>query len=78
MPRRADVSTASRTDGDAGAVPLDPRQVALRRPPAVAVHDDGDVRRQPVAVDLPREQGLGRTGRQTGEEVGEAHAKPRS
>ena len=39
---------------DAGAMPLDARQVALRRPSAVAVHDDGDVRRQPLEVELCR------------------------
>ena len=53
MPSRAEVSTVSRTDGDAGAMAFDARQVALRRPAAVAVHDDRDVARQPVAVDLP-------------------------
>ena len=40
---------------DAGAVPFDARKVALRGPPAVAVHDDGDVRRQPIEIDLPDE-----------------------
>ena len=39
---------------DAGAMAFDARQVALRGPAAVAVHDDGDVRRQPLEVHLPR------------------------
>ena len=40
----------SRTDVDAGAMALDARQVALRRPAAVAVHDDGHVRGEPVGI----------------------------
>ncbi len=56
MPSRAAVSTVSRTDVDAGAMAFDARQVALRGPAAVAVHDDGDVRRQPIEVDLPAQR----------------------
>ena len=52
MPRRADGLDGVADRVDAGAVPFDARQVALRRPAAVAVHDDGDVRRQPLEVDL--------------------------
>ena len=57
-------SRAARLDGvahgvDAGPVPFDARQVPLRGPPAVAVHDDGDVRRQPVEVHLSRQRGVG-------------------
>ena len=37
---------------DAGAMAFDPRQVALARPAAVAVHDDGDVAREPVGLEL--------------------------
>src|SRR6266478_5219187 len=36
---------------DAAAVALDARQAALLRPAAVAVHDDGDVPRQPLGVE---------------------------
>ena len=43
---------------DAGAVAFDARQMALGRPPAVAVHDDRDVRRQAVERDLPRQRGV--------------------
>ena len=51
---------------DAGAVALDARQVPLRRPAAVAVHDHGDMPRQTVEVDLTSERlfrGAGRSGR---------------
>ena len=40
---------------DAGPVPFDPGKMALRRPPPVAVHDDGDVHGQPIEVDLADE-----------------------
>jgi hypothetical protein len=36
-------------------MPFHPRQMALRRPPPVAVHDHGEVTRQPAEVDLPGE-----------------------
>ena len=42
-PRRRFDDVANRVD--AGAVPFDARQVPLRGPASVAVHDDGDVRR---------------------------------
>ena len=60
---------------DAGAVPLDPRQVPLRRPAAVAVHDDGEVLRQPVEVDLPGEPRLRGTLRHDGQDVFKGHAE---
>ena len=41
---------------DPGAVAFDTRQMALRGPAAVAVHDDGDVPRQTVEVDLAGER----------------------
>ena len=44
MPSRADAFDDVAHRFDAGAMPFDARQVALRRPAAVAVHDDGDVR----------------------------------
>ena len=59
MPRRAAVSTESRTASMPGAVPFDARQVALRGPAAVAVHDDGDVCRQTVELDLAGERLVG-------------------
>ena len=37
---------------DAGAMPLDARQVPLAGPAAVAVHDDGDVAWQAIEFDL--------------------------
>ena len=43
MPRRADDLDRVADRRDAGLVALDARQVALRGPAAVAVHDDGDV-----------------------------------
>ena len=59
---------------DAGAVPLDARQVALRRPAAVAVHDDGDVRGQPLEVDLARQRFVGRSWRNPRQELLKRHA----
>ena len=53
---------------------LDARQVALRGPAAVAVHDDGDVLRQPVEVHLPRQRLLGRAGGHDGKDVFKRHA----
>ena len=44
-------------------MPFDARKVALRRPPAVAVHDDGDVRRQQIEIDLPDEHFIRVAGR---------------
>ena len=40
-------------------MPFHARQVAFTRPAAVAVHDDGDVPRQPVEFDLARQFFLG-------------------
>ena len=48
--------------GDAGAVAFDARQVARARPAAVAVHDHGDVPRQPLEIDLLEERLLDRAG----------------
>ena len=42
----ADRGFAAATWDRAGAVPRDPGQATLRRPPAVAVHDDRDVARR--------------------------------
>ena len=50
---------------DAGAVALDARRAALAGPAAVAVHDDGDVPRQPGQVDLVEERALRRAGAAT-------------
>ena len=73
IPSRADAFDDVAHRLDAGAMPLDPRQVALRRPAPVAVHDHRDVPRQPVEVDLPRQRLLGRPGRDDGENVLERH-----
>ena len=75
MPRRAEVSTTSRTDVDAGAMALDARQMALRGPPAVAVHDDGDVGGQPLEVDLMRQRFVGRSWRNPGQELLKRHSR---
>ena len=40
---------------DAGAMAFDARQVPLRRPSAIAVHDDGDVSGQPLSGNLTHE-----------------------
>ena len=60
---------------DAGAMPFDARQVALRGPAAVAVHDDGDVRRQPVEVHLARERLVGMAGRNPRQELLKRHVR---
>ena len=73
MPRRADAFDDVADRIDAGAVALDARQVALRRPAAVAVHDDGDMPRQTVEVDLAGERLFRGAGRQSGKEVFERH-----
>ena len=48
---------------DAGAVAFDARQMSLRGPATVAVHDHGDVGREPVEIDLTGERLFGRAGR---------------
>ncbi len=62
MPSRQHSSTVARTLCDAAAVALDARQAALLRPAAVAVHDDGDVLRQPRGVEAGLRQPLQRVG----------------
>ena len=71
-PRRGFDDVAHRID--AGAVAFDARQVALRRPAAVAVHDDGDVGRQLIEVDLPRQRFVGRSWRNPRQELLKRHA----
>ena len=51
MPSRQHSSTVARTLWTPRQVALDARQAALLRPAAVAVHDDGDVPRQPLGVE---------------------------
>ena len=58
-----------------GAMTFDARQMALRRPPPVAVHDHGDVLRQPIEVHLPREGLLGGPGGHDGEKIFEGHGE---
>src|SRR5262245_26860298 len=58
---------------DPGAVPLDAREMPLRRPPAVAVHDDRDVSGEPLEINLPCERLFGRPGRDDSENVLERH-----
>src|ERR1043165_2894292 len=48
--------------GDAGAVALDAGEVACAGPAAVAVHDDGDVPRQPLQIDFFEERLFDRAG----------------
>jgi hypothetical protein len=59
---------------DAGAVALDARQVALRRPAAIAVHDDRDVRREPLEVELIDEHQVSIPGRDPGQQLVTRHA----
>ena len=59
-PRRGLDDVAHRVD--AGAMPLDARQVPLPGPAAVAVHDDGDVARQAIGMNLPGELRFGAAG----------------
>src|SRR5439155_4943331 len=54
---------------DAGAVAFDARQMPLRGPPAVAVHDDCDVRGELLEVHLPREHFVRGAGRNPREEL---------
>src|SRR5579871_4171261 len=42
----------------AGTVPVEARKAALLRPAAVAVHDDGDVARQPRGIDLDHQTAM--------------------
>jgi hypothetical protein len=53
--------------------PFYSRQVTLRRPPAIAVHDDRDVGRQPIEVDLPRQRLVGRSRRDPRQELLKRH-----
>jgi hypothetical protein len=54
---------------DAGAMPLDARQVPLRGPSPVAVHDDGDVHRQAIELDLASERLVRMPGRNPRQEM---------
>ena len=67
--QHAEAETRGGLDGvahgiDARAMAFHARQVALGGPAAVAVHDDGDVRRQPLEVHLPGKRlvGMARPG----------------
>src|SRR5262245_7887109 len=70
-PRRGFDHVAHRVD--AGAVPFDARQVTLSRPASVAVHDDRDVSREPLEVDLPRQRFVGRSWRNPRQELIKRH-----
>src|SRR5260221_60988 len=59
---------------DAGAMPFDARQMPLRGPAPVAVHDDGDVRRQLVEIHLARELHVRRARWNPREELLERHS----
>jgi len=48
---------------DTGAMALDARQMTLRSPSPVAVHDDGDMRREPLEMQLIHEHAVGIAGR---------------
>ena len=74
MPSRAERLDDVAHRVDAGAVAFDARQMALRRPAAVAVHDDGDVRRQLLEVDLARQRLVGRSRRNPRQELLKRHA----
>ena len=70
-PRRGFDDVADRVD--AGAMPFDARQVPLAGPAAVAVHDDGDVPRQPIEFDLARQRLFGPAGGNPLQQLIEAH-----
>src|SRR4029453_4538085 len=61
---------------DAGAVPFDAWKMSLSRPSTVAVHDDGDMGRQPLEIDLTRQKFVRGTGRNTGGERLKRHSRP--
>jgi hypothetical protein len=56
-------------------VAFDSRQVALRRPPAVAVHDDGNMRGELVEIHLSRKRFIGRPRRHPRQELIKRHAQ---
>ena len=60
----------------AGTVAFHARQMTLRGPAAVAVHDDRDVRRQALEVDLAGESFVGRSRRNPRQELLKRHARP--
>ena len=60
---------------DAGAVAFDARQMPLRRPPPVAVHDDGDVRGQRLEVHLAGQRLVGRSSGDLFQKLLERHVQ---
>ena len=58
---------------DPRTVPFDPWEVPLRCPPAVAVHDDGDVGRKLLVIHLPGERLVRVAGRNPRQELLERH-----
>ena len=52
---------------------FNPWQVALRRPPAIAIHDDGDVRGKPLEVDLAGKRLVGLSRRDPRQELLKRH-----
>ena len=54
---------------DTGAMPFDAREVALRSPAPVPVHDDGNVSGKLVEVDLVRQRFVGRSWRNPGQQL---------
>ena len=76
--QHADAETRRRLDDiphriDSGTVSLDPRQVTLRRPTAVAIHDDGDVRGQLLEIHLARHRLIRRSWRRPRQELVKRH-----
>jgi hypothetical protein len=53
---------------------LDARQMTLRRPPAIAIHDDGDVRGKPLEVDLADKRLVGLSRRDPRQQLVKRHA----
>ena len=53
---------------------LDTRQMPLRRPPPVAIHDDGDVRGEPLETELIDERPVGVAGRDPRQQLVTRHA----
>ena len=73
MPSRAERFDDVADRVDAGAMAFDARQMALRRPAPVAVHDDGDVGRQLLEIDLPRQRFVGRSRRNPRQQLLKRH-----
>ena len=73
QPRRCFDDVADRID--AGAMAFHAGKVALSRPSPVPVHDDRDVRRQLLEIDLARQLLVRRSGRNPRQQLLKRHAE---